>query len=254
MIQSAEQSVGITVFFKKGITQEKIDDIGEQIVQREEVKEIQFISAEEAWEQFKEEMFKGKEKLLETYEDDNPLADSACYEITLNDVTKQKQLVKYIKKLEGVRQVKSSDTTAQGLSSFNLLVGYVSIGIIAVLIFVAVFLISTTVTMGISIRKDEITIMRLIGASDYLIRAPFVVEGVIIGLVGSILPLFILYILYEKIVSYIMTKFSILTRILNFIPPKEVFFYLIPISICIGVGIGFLGSTMTVRRHLRSFI
>lgn len=251
MIKNAESSVGVTVFFDEGVEQAGIDAIGDMLAARPEVEKIEFVSAEEAWERFKETNFQGEENLEESFGDDNPLADSASYEIYMNDISKQSEFVKYARGIEGVRQVNSSDTTAESLSSFNVLVGYISAAIIIILLAVAVFLISTTVATGISVRKDEISIMRLIGATDYFIRAPFIVEGILIGLTGALAPLIVLYFIYNKVIYYVQDKFGILSNILTFLDVDVVFKNLIPISLGIGVGIGFIGSYLTVKKHLR---
>ena len=174
MVKQAESSVGISVFFDEGIEATKIDSIGEQIRKRAEVKEIKFISAEEAWENFKKESFKEEEdqEILEGFEDDNPLADSASYEITLNDISMQKSLVKYIEGLDGVREVKHSEDVANSLSTLQVLVGYASIAVIAILLGVSLFLISNTIHMGIAVRKEEIAIMKYIGATDTFVKTP----------------------------------------------------------------------------------
>lgn len=106
-------------------------------------------------------------------------------------------------------------------------------------------------TTGIAVRKDEIGIMKLIGATDYFVRAPFVVEGVLIGLIGSVVPLALLYFLYRKVVFYISDKFSFLSSLLNFLPAQKVFHTLVPVGLVLGVGIGFLGSWITIRKHLK---
>lgn len=251
MIKTAETNVGVTVFFQEGITEEEIDTLEVQIKTRPEVSEMNYISAEEAWNAFKKEYFKNETELTDTFAEDNPLENSASFEIYLNDVSKQSSLVKYIESLEGVRQVNSSDTTATSLTNINMLVGYISVAIIIILIAVSVFLISTTVTMGIAVRKDEISIMKLIGATDFFIRAPFIVEGVAIGLIGAALPVMGLYFIYNKVISYISMKFNVLSGILTFLDIHVVFSALVPISFLIGVGIGFFGSMLTVRKHLR---
>ena len=251
MIHNAETSVAVTVFFEEGIPESQIAVIGEQIKARGDVKSYTFVSAEEAWNSFKEEVFKNQEDLEASFGEDNPLEDSASYQIYLNDISKQGELVAYLEKLEGVRQVNSSDTTASSLTSFNALVGYISAAIIIILLAVAVFLISTTVAMGISVRKDEISIMRLIGATDFLVRAPFIVEGIVIGLVGAALPLVILYVIYNQVIDYVVTKFSILSNLLTFLSAGEVFSTLVPVSLLLGIGIGFTGSYLTVRKHLK---
>lgn len=251
IIKSAETSVGITVFFDEGITSSQIDEIGNKIIIREEVEDIKFVSAEEAWEKFKNEYYGEVDDLMVGFSDDNPLENSASYEIYLNDVSMQESLVSFIQEMNGIRQVNSSDITAKGLSSFNILVGYISAAIIIILLAVAIFLISTTVTMGISVRREEISIMQLIGATDFFIRAPFIVEGIMIGFIGAILPLILLYFIYNKIVSFITIKFNILSGILNFLDIKVIFVNLVPISIAIGVGIGFFGSFITVKKYLK---
>ena len=120
-----------------------------------------------------------------------------------------------------------------------------------ILLAVSTFLISNTVTIGISVRKEEIGIMKLIGATDFFVRAPFVVDGVLIGLIGSALPLALLYVLYSKVVVYIAGKFSFLSNMMNFLPVNEVFRTLVPVALILGVGIGFMGSRITIHKHLR---
>ena len=93
--------------------------------------------------------------------------------------------------------------------------------------------------------------MRLVGASDFFVKAPFIVEGIIIGIFGTIVPLGILFFLYKKIISYVMERFDVLSNLLTFLSVNEVFEMLIPISFVIGIGIGFFGSYITVRKHLK---
>ena len=150
-----------------------------------------------------------------------------------------------------MREVRRSEIVANTLSDFNRLIRYVSAGIILILLCVAVFLISNTVTVGIAVRKEEIAIMKLIGATDYLVRVPFVVEGILIGLIGSALPLILLYGMYSKLIGYIMEKFNFLSSLLTFLPANTVFRALTPVALVLGVGIGFLGSFVTIRKHLK---
>lgn len=247
IVKTAQEGVSVTVFFDEGISQEKIEEIGALIDKRVEVSRKEFISADEAWASFKEEY-------LGEYADgftENPLADSASFEIYLNDVSMQPALVSYLEGVDGIRMVNRSEVTAATLTGVNALVAYISVGIIAILFAVSIFLISNTVTIGIAVRKEEITIMKYIGATDFFVRAPFVIEGMLIGVIGSLLPIVIIYVLYNKVIEYIMIKFHMLTKLLSFLPVENVFGTLIPVSICMGVGIGFLGSITTVRKHLR---
>ena len=251
MVKEAESGMAVTVLFDEGITQEQIDAIGQEIKKRVEVSEYEFISPEQAWEEFKGDYFGDNAEAAAGFADDNPLANSASYAIYMNDISMQPVLVDFLEGLDGVREVRHSEVAGRTLTDFNSLIGYISVGIILILLLVAVFLISNTVTTGIAVRKDEIGIMKLIGATDYFVRAPFVVEGVLIGLIGSVVPLALLYFLYRKVVFYISDKFSFLSSLLNFLPAQKVFHTLVPVGLVLGVGIGFLGSWITIRKHLK---
>jgi cell division transport system permease protein len=173
------------------------------------------------------------------------------YQIYLRDVSRQAELVAYLQGMEGVRRVNRSEVTANMLSGMNSLIAYVSIGIIAILLAVSIFLISNTVMIGISVRKEEIAIMKYIGATDFFVRSPFVIEGIIIGAIGALVPLGIIYLLYDKLIAYVVGRFSVLSSVLKFLPVNTIFDQLFPVAMAVGVGIGFLGSTFTVRRHLK---
>lgn len=266
IIQTAEEGVAITVFFNEDATEEQIDQIGQDLESRDDVSDVVYVSGDEAWEDFIDEYFEGNSELAEGFSE-NPLANSDHYEVYMQLSEEeenaglvargrslsaiQSELVEYASNLSGVRDVNKSDVVANTLSSVNVLVGYVSAVIILILFGVSIFLISNTVTMGIAVRKEEIAIMKYIGAKDFVVRSPFVLEGLIIGLFGALIPLALLYVLYGKAVTYIMTKFSILNNIVEFLPVMSVYRYLLPIGILMGVGIGFLGSYFTVRKHLK---
>lgn len=250
MVYHAESTVGIIVFFDEGATQAQISGIGKQIEACRAVERVEFVSAEEAWDRFREEMLEGQQELVDAFGQDNPLINSASYEVYLNDVSQQTELVNIIRKLDGVRKVNGSADMAAGLNSFNMLVAYVSVSIIVLLVLVSIFLIYSAVDMGINVRKDEIAIMKLIGATDLFVRLPFIVEGITMGLIGAALPLVFLRVLYERVVGFIVAHFSTLSEWLAFISPEKEFQTLIPLSLGIGIGIGMLGSTMSVRKHL----
>jgi cell division transport system permease protein len=251
MVKEAEDSVCVTVFFDDDVTEEQIKDIGNKISKRVEVSQIKYTSAEEAWSEFSEQYFKDDPDLAEGFKEDNPLAKSANYEIYLNDLSMQSTLVSYLKSLNGVRKVNDSPVTANTLTDFAKMVGYISIAIIAILLAVGIFLISNTVMIGITVRKEEIKIMKLIGATDFFVRAPFIVEGVLIGIVGAIIPVVILMVIYQKIVVYLLTQFQSFTSYVTFISQSKIFSVIIPMSLLIGAGIGFLGSMITIRKHLK---
>lgn len=251
IVQKAEEGVAITVFFEEGLEQSRVDEIGDELRECDGVLDVEYVSADDAWESFQSEYFGEDSSLAEGFKDDNPLANSDNYAVYMEDVSKQDDVVSFAESLDGVRRVNKSDVVADTLSSVNRLITYVSIAIIAILLAVSIFLISNTVTMGITVRREEIAIMKYIGAKDGFVRAPFVIEGVVIGLIGAIIPLALLYFMYGKAVSYILTRFNLLNNILDFLPVTEVYKVLLPVGLALGVGIGFVGSFFTIRKHLK---
>lgn len=251
IVEKAEEGVAITVFFDEDITDSQKKSIGEELEAADGVLEVNYVSADDAWDNFKDEYFGESADLADGFKSDNPLADSDNYEVYMADVSKQAKVVEFAESLDGVRKVNKSDVVAKTLTSVNKLVGYISIAIIAILLAVSVFLISNTVTMGITVRREEIAIMKYIGAKDGFVRAPFVIEGLLIGVIGALIPLVMLYFMYDKAVSYIMTRFSLLNNIVDFLPVATIYRTLLPIGIALGVGIGFVGSFFTIRKHLK---
>lgn len=247
IIMSAEEGVSVTVFFNEDVSDEAMEIFGQKITQRAEVSQVVFHSDDEIWETFGPEYF--GENYAEGFPE-NPLEGEDNYEIFLNDVAMQDSLVTWLQSNPEVRKVNYSEMTANTLSGVNLLIAYVSLGIIIILLAVSVFLISNTVIVGISFRKEEISIMKYIGATDFFVRAPFVIECMLIGLVGAALPLWIIRIIYNYALDYIVNRFAILSGYLAFLSAAEIFRFLTPVSLLVGVGIGFLGSVTTVRKHL----
>lgn len=260
ILKTAEQGVSVTVFFHSEAdkcesheegeipTDARIQEIGQQIANRVEVSEVKFLSDDEVWATYGPQYF--GEGYAEGFPE-NPLEGEDNYEIFLSDVSMQDALVTWLESIPEVRKVNYSEMTASTLSGVNLLIAYVSMGIIIILLAVSIFLISNTVAIGISVRKEEINIMKYIGATDFFVRAPFVLEGMMIGLIGAAIPLWIIYTIYNYALNYIVERFAILSGFLNFLSVEEIFDFLTPVSLIVGVGIGFLGSISTVRKHLR---
>lgn len=249
--KTAETTVGITVFFDEDMQEEQILAAGDGIRGWEEVREARYISAAQAWENFKAEYFEGMEELAEGFADDNPLSGSASYEIFLNDIEEQDKIVERLEGMEGVRKVRYSSTAVAGLTSAGKMVGAMSAVIICVLLAVAVFLISNTISVAAAFRRRENEIMRLIGATNYMIRAPFVVEGVLLGALGAAVPLAGMYVLYQRAVIYIGEHYQMLTGMFEPIPLGDIFPYMAAAAGFLGAGIGFFVSYFTIHRHLK---
>lgn len=252
IFSEVETTVGVTVFFDEGVEEDQILDIKSQIEKQDEVDNVHYTSADEAWKEYKEKAFPDTDQnILTNLDNDNPLASSVSLEVYLKDAAMQQDLVDYIKGIDGVRSVNASKSVADSFASFGRLLSYVSLAIIVILVGVAVFLISNTVMIGITVRHEEIAIMKYLGATDFFVRAPFLIEGMLIGLIGSLIPVCVLKVLYEKVVSFMTTEFTSLSRFMTFLPSGEIFRVLIPISLIIGLGIGFIGSYVTLIKHIR---
>lgn len=263
IVHKAQEGVSVTVFFhdeKDGCKEEhlngmipndqRIEEIGRMISFRAEVSSVRFTSDDEVWRSFAVDLFKDNFERYSAGFPDNPLEGEDNYEIFISDVSMQSALVTWLESIPEVREVRHSALTADILSGANLLIAYVSLGIIVILLAVSIFLISNTVAVGISVRATEINIMKYVGATDFFVRAPFVLEGMLIGLIGAAIPLCLIHNLYSHVLNYIVERFPILSSFLAFLSVDEVFKVLIPVSLILGVGIGFMGSISTVRKHL----
>ena len=251
MVQNIETKVGVTVFFDENLTDEEIQSIGAKIGERSEIKSMEFTSADDAWNQFKNEYFKGREELAEGFAEDNPLAGSANYTIFLNKAGQQEALITYLENLEGVRQVNYSSKAGSTLSGISRGISIVSLVIILLLFIVSIFIVSNTVSVSAEFRKTETSIMRLIGATNSMIRAPFVIEGVVLGLIGAVIPLIIIYFLYNYAAGYLATHITVISDVLELIPIREIFPYMTAGALIIGVGMGFIASEITLRKYLK---
>lgn len=251
MIREAEANVGITVFFNDGTTEQEMLDIRNQIEAKQGVKLVKYVSGDQAWEEFKE-LYLSDPELLESFGDENPLANSASFEIFFDTVEDQSALTTEIKRINGVRQVNDTQQLVQALTKTNRVVSLSSSVLIVLLLVISLFLISTTVSVGVSVRKNEISIMHLIGATDRFIRFPFIIEGMTLGLLGAALPLSILYLVYYKVIELLGTRLSGLMQSgMDVVAVNDIFIKLSPMIVGIGLGLGLLGSWITMNRELR---
>lgn len=257
IVYEAETTVGITVFFQEDADDAQKQAVKQEIESRGGVKEIRYTSAEEAWSTFQKDYFgEEAEALSAAFADDNPLATSDSYEVFLNNIEDQQSMVAYIKTLQGVREVKYANAVVSGLKGMNRVVSALSAVIIAVLFAVSVFLISNTISVAAAFRKRENEIMKLIGATNFMIRAPFVVEGVMIGLIGALLPLCGMFFMYRKASAWLLMQLSSggiqpSSEIFSLIPLHEIFPLMMAAGLLLGVGMGFFVSFFTIRKHLK---
>ena len=248
MLEILEETAGITVFYTKEKYNEKtIEDIKEKINKIDNVKEVKYISPEEALESEKAEWGEYA-SLLDGLEEDNPLPPS--FELTLEDIRYQKDVISQLNEINGI-EVRYFEEETKILISFNNIIRIISLVLILVLCFIGIMLMDNTIRLTVYIRKTEFNIMKYIGATDWFIRWPFIIEGIIIGLIGAIIPLGIVWAFYNFITQLIYEKNTVLQNILAFRTTEEIFSVLTPVSLIIGVSIGIIGSSISIRRYLK---
>ncbi len=255
IVYTAETTVGMTVFFEEDAGDEEKEAVYEAILDYGGVKEINYISADEAWDTFKTEYFgEDAEELAAAFADDNPLANSDSYEVFPEAIEQQEAMVEFISGLEGVREVNYADTVVSVLKSLNRVISVLSVVVIGVLVAVSAFLISNTISVTAAFRKRENEIMRLIGATNFMIRAPFIVEGVMIGALGSAIPLAAFYLIYRRILDFFsewLLGLGTRSDLLGIVPLSDILDRLLVCGLCFGVGMGFFVSFFTIRKHLK---
>lgn len=251
ILDEFEQNIGIAVFFEEGISENEILTLKNQLDARDEVYEVKYISEEEAWETFKNDYFTGREELLEGFDNDNPLRGSASLQVLFADISKQAQLVELLEKEEIVRYVREAQEVTDIIQDMNNLITYISAALITILSIISLFIVANTIRLAITLRKREIRIMKYIGAKNIMIRGPFLVEGMIIGLIGASIPAVIIFFFYDDVIHKITTRFFLLRGFLVFLPVETIITSLLPISLAAGLILGYLGSRITVGRYLK---
>ena len=251
IMKQIEDSVCVTVFFDEGTTEDEILSIQDEVEGWDEVSYTEYVSAEEAWENYKEKYFADYPELAEGFGDDNPLANSASIDVYLSDIEQQSSVVEALEAMDMVRQVNASETTAGVLSDVGKIVAAASIVLIVILLAVSIFLITNTIITGITVRKEEIKIMKCVGATDFFVKAPFVFEGIIIGIIGALIPLIAIFFAYRALTSFVIEQFQIVSGTFSLISMGNIFTILVPVSLVIGAGIGFIGSLIATGRHIK---
>lgn len=252
-VNKMDGNLGVVTFMKEGITEEETQALLQKIQGRDEVKEVRYISAEEAWKSFQQELLGEGDIDSETLNNvqSNPLVNSASIEISLKRAQDQPQLVSYLEGLPEVRRVNYSANASRALASFSSLVTYVGMAIILFLIMVALLLIANTIKLSVYIRRNEISIMKYLGAADSFVKLPFVVEGILIGIMGAILPTALIYFGYDLLIKWFNGRFASLTGLLTFMSVGEIMKELIPIFLILSIVVGTIGGLISVRKYLK---
>lgn len=243
--KEVENELEMVIFINEGTEKADIDILGEKIKKIDAVKEIEFVSKDDALKELNKRFDNQGNDLKESLEGENPLPDA--YKVKLKNAEESKHVVQKIEKLNFVEEVRYGEHVVQNVIKLNQSVKFLVLFIIALLIFATIFLINSTISLTVSNRNEEIRIMSFIGASKSFIRMPFFLEGIIIGCVGSIIAVTILYFGYNKLNVYIMRNLSFMPFFNNM---QIVNGLLIALVVC-GIVMGALGSGFAVRKYLK---
>ncbi|MFR8087844.1 MAG: permease-like cell division protein FtsX [Lachnospirales bacterium] len=249
-----DDSLGIIAFLSENVSEESVPALVEQIRGMEGVKDVTYVSADEAWQSFKESMgFDDQlgEDTIAQLDQDNPLANSASLEIYLYEAADQNDFVAQLQTMPQIRSIRYAAETADVLANLSSMITWGGMALILLLVFIAILLISNTIKLSVFVRRTEIGIMKYIGAKDSFVKIPFVVEGMIIGVLGAVLPAILIYFSYGSIVNIVMQQFSTFTQLIHFISANTILIQLIPIFLAVGIVVGVLGSTLSLRKYLK---
>lgn len=252
--EDLDDSLGIIAFLSENVTEESVPTLLEQVENMDGVKEVVYVSAEEAWERFKESMNFSEqfgEETMTQLDRDNPLANSASFQIYLYEASSQNDFVAALQTMPQFRRIIYSSTTADMLSNMSSLITWGGMALIMLLIFVAVLLISNTIKLSVFVRRTEIGIMKYIGAKNSFVKIPFVVEGMIIGVLGAVLPAILIYFSYNSMIQVVVQQFSGFSQLIHFINANTIVLQLLPIFFAVGIIVGVMGSTLSLRKYLK---
>ena len=242
-----EKDVTIVVFLNRDITEKGINTFETELSQISNIQTKEFKSKEQSKKEMMEESDFFKSTMGEWSESDNPLKDS--YLIKVKDINNIKDTASQIKDLENVEVVDYGEGMVEKLISAFSLVKNMSMVLVLILVFVTVFLIMNTIKLTIFSRKREISIMRVVGASNFSIKTPFVIEGMIIGAIGSIIP--IIATIYGYLAIYNHFEGQLFSPLIKLILPTPYIYQISIVVLILGIVVGMLGSSRAVRKYLK---
>lgn len=242
VVETIGQSNETNVFIKDGYSQLEAVYIGKEIEKLDNVVSAKFCSKEDAFEQYREKL---GEELFAKIEDRNPMPDS--FVVVMDDLSLYDQTVDKIMKIDGVDSVNSHEEIARKLTKISTLVNWICIAVISALIIISLFIIANTIRATMYSRRYEISIMKSVGATNGFVRLPFLVEGIVIGLISALLSTGAISVLYISVMSAI-------EQFISFFEAVPLSSIILPVGICFvvaGVFIGFFGSFISIRKYLK---
>ena len=248
-VSEVEQAQGIQVFATEEATDEQITELGEKIKAINGVNKIEYVSKEDALNQMKEK-FADNQDLLEGYEGENNIF-TASYVVTLTDLNLSTQVQDEISKLDYVKKITSSDETVSTLISLANGIKIVTGVILVLLIVISIFIIANTIKLTVHARRKEISIMKYVGATNGFIRWPFIVEGMIIGIISSLISIILVGLAYNFIADQMVNSQFMKMMGVSLVSFADMFSSIIFVYMLLGIGIGAIGSIISMRKYLK---
>ena len=248
-VREVEDAQGIQVFATREATTEQVQKLGEEIQKINGVNTTQYVSKETALDQMKEK-FSEHEEFLEGYEGENNIF-SDSYVVTLTDLNLLEQVQEEISKLDNVKEITSSNETVSTLIDLANGIKIVTGVILVLLIIISIFIIANTIKLTVHARRKEISIMKYVGATNGFIRWPFIVEGMIIGIISSAISILLVAIAYNFIAEQMVNSQFMRTVGVSLVGFSDMFSSIIFTYMLLGIGIGAVGSIISMRKYLK---
>lgn len=249
MLDQMEDSIGISVFLKGDMTSEEIESMKEQISQIEHVTGVTYVSPRDSLENLKNEWGADEDIFIGFDDENNPLSHS--FQIELDQIESQGAVIEALNHIEDIDNVEYGQSLSEVLVRISRVFQVGGLLIMAVLGVISVMIIINTIRISVMNRRVEINIMKYVGATDWFIRWPFIIEGVIIGLVGAIVPLIVGMPLYSKVVTIFYNYVPFVENFVRFRLTGDVYLFLLPASLIFGVLLGVIGSVTSIKKHLQ---
>ena len=247
-IKQVEAEQGIQAYITNDATDEEVKTLGEEINALDGVNTIEFVSKEEALQHMKDRLG-DKSYLLDGYDQNNVFPSS--YVVTLTDLSKSSEVQSKISEMKNVKKITSSDETIDMLVRIAKGVKIGSYVIIIALVGISVFIISNTIKLTVYARRKEISIMKYVGATNSFIRWPFIVEGIVIGIISSMISILIVGGTYNIITTKMAASDFVRVMGMNLVGLNEMLVSIIAVYLILGIGIGTVGSVVSMRKYLK---
>lgn len=248
-MEQLNNEIGLSVIVSDNLPSDKINTLYEKILAIPYVSEVKFISAEQALNDLSLTL-EDSAQILSGLKDDNPLP--ASFDIKLKDNKFYSSVITSLEKLksDGISNIRHARDEINILLSVSKIVRIISAVIILTLALISIIIIVNTIKLAVNSRKDEISIMKYIGATNWFIRWPFIIEGMIIGFIGAVIPIAISWPSYDKLVQMVKVRIPAIEKLFDFEPGIVIFSELIPFALGLGIIIGVIGSFSSVRKYL----